>query len=348
MLPELKLKVQHILLIIGMGMLFGLLYNFFYYPHTFTEYAEAASISILIGLMVGILEEFLLENLFQNIRFLFVLLIRTLVYSLLTSVILSFVLSFETASVENISYMGAVKEYLSGPLFERDLIFSFSFILIMLFIVEVILLIGRANFLRLILGLYHQPREIFRIFMFLDLKGSTTIAEKLSHRTFSAFIKDYFFDISDAIIMFKGEIYQYAGDGVIVVWRLGNNNDNCIRSFYKMLEIIERKRNLYLEKYGVVPQFKAGIHAGRVIVTSIGKLKKEIVYHGDVLNTTSRIEGKCNELKQDLLISGDMLNIIQRSEDLVVEEKGEIALKGKKNKLSLYGITISKVYDEAS
>jgi adenylate cyclase len=340
MVPELKLKVQHIMLIIGMGLLLGLLYNFLYYPHTFTEYAEAGSISLLIGLMVGILEEFVFKKLFRSIRFLFVLLIRTLIYSLLTSVILSFVLSFETASVENISYMGAVKEYLAGPLFERDFLFSFSFILLMLFITEVILLIGRANFLRLILGLYHQPHEISRIFMFLDLKASTTIAEKLSNKTFSAFIRDYFFDISDAIMMFKGEIYQYAGDGVIVVWPLGSNNDNCIRSFYKMVEIIERKRKTYLVRYGVVPQFKAGIHTGKVIVTSVGKLKKEIVYHGDVLNTTSRIEGKCNELNQDLLVSGDMLSCIKHADNLLVEEQGEIELKGKRNKLRLYGIKL--------
>ena len=347
MVPEMKLKVQHILLIIGMGMLFGLLYNFLYYPHTFTEYAEAGSISILIGLMVGILEEFVFKKLFQNIRFLFVLLIRTLIYSLLTSVVLSFVLSFETASVENINYLDAVKEYLGGPLFERDFLFSFSFILLMLFITEVILLIGKANFIRLTLGLYHQPREISRIFMFLDLKGSTTIAEKLSNKTFSAFIRDYFFDISDAIMMYKGEIYQYAGDGVIVVWQLGSNNANCIRSFYKMVEIIEKKRTIYLQKYGLLPQFKAGIHTGLVIVTSVGKLKKEIVYHGDVLNTTSRIEGKCNELKQDLLISEHMLNCIRLTNDLVVEEKGEIELKGKTNKLRLYGITLANHQSEA-
>ena len=75
MLPELKLKLQHILLIIGMGLLFGILYNFLFYPHTIVEYSEAISISILIGLMVGILEEFALKKLFQSIRFLFVLLI---------------------------------------------------------------------------------------------------------------------------------------------------------------------------------------------------------------------------------------------------------------------------------
>ncbi len=345
MLPELKLKLQHILLIIGMGLLFGILYNFLFYPHTIVEYSEAISISILIGLMVGILEEFALKKLFQSIRFLFVLLIRTFIYSLLTCVILSLVLSIESYEIKNISYLAAVKEYLGGPLFERDFFFSFFFILLMLFITEVILLIGRANFLRLTLGLYHQPREISRIFMFLDLKSSTSIGEKLPNKTFSAFIRDYFFDISDAIMIYKGEIYQYAGDGVIIIWPLGSRNINCIRSYYKMVEIIERKKDRYLAKYGVVPQFKAGVHMGRVIVTSVGKLKKEIVYHGDVLNTTARIEGKCNELKQDLLISEDMLHVIRLTNDFFVEEKGAIELKGKANKLRLYGITLSKLHD---
>jgi adenylate cyclase len=190
----------------------------------------------------------------------------------------------------------------------------------------------------MMLGLYHQPREVSRIFMFVDLRGSTTIAEKLANKVYIAFIRDYFYDVSDAIMMFKGEIYQYVGDEIIVVWPIGGTNINCIRSFFKMAEIIERKRKNYEVKYGVVPEFKAGIHAGKVIVTSIGKQKKEIVYHGDVLNTASRIQGKCNELKQDLLISGDMLNYISFGSEFVVEEKGEIELRGKSTRLSLYGV----------
>jgi adenylate cyclase len=174
--------------------------------------------------------------------------------------------------------------------------------------------------------------------MFVDLKGSTSIAEKLTNKAFSAFIKDYFYDISDAIIMFGGEVYQYVGDEIIVVWPIRSKNLNCIRSFFKMVELIERKKSWYQSKYGVIPEFKAGIHAGQVIVTTVGKQKKELVYHGDVMNTTSRIEGKCNELNQKLLISEKMLNFINFGNDFVVEEKGKIELRGKAHKLSLYGV----------
>jgi adenylate cyclase len=138
--------------------------------------------------------------------------------------------------------------------------------------------------------------------------------------------------------MYKGAIYQYAGDEVIVTWPIRNSNLNCIRSFFKMQEIIEGKRDKYQAKYGVVPEFKAGIHAGKVVVTAIGKQKREIVYHGDVLNTASRIEKKCNELGQKLLISEDMLNYLLLGHDFIAEEKGEIELKGKTNKLRLYGV----------
>ncbi len=341
MVPEIKLKIQNILLIIGIGLIFGLLYNYLFYPHSLTEYLEAVIISILIGLMVGILEEFVFKKVFQSISFLFVLLVRTILYSLLTCIVLSLVLSIETSSIEKISYSKALIQYFDSPSFQRDFGFTFFFIILMLFISQITLLIGRANFFRLLLGLYHKPREVSRIFMFVDLKGSTTIAEKLTNKKFSAFIKDYFYDVSDAIIMFKGEVYQYVGDEIIVVWPVRSTNLNCIRSFFKMAEIIERKRENYESEYGVVPEFKAGIHAGQVIVTSIGKQKREIVYHGDVLNTTSRIEGKCNELKQNLLISGDMFNYIKLENDFIVEEKGEIELKGKANKLSLYGVRLA-------
>ena len=339
MRPEIKLKFQNILLIIGIGLFFGLLYNYLFYPHSLTEYLEAAVISIVLALIVGVLEEFVFNKVFQAIPFLFVLIIRSLLYSILTSTVLCLVLSIETAYVEKISYSEAVSKYLRSPLFKRDFFFSLFFVVLMLFIIEVIILIGKANFFRLVLGLYHKPRAVTRIFMFVDLKNSTSISEKLPNKLYSTFIKDYFYDISDAVLMFNGEVYQYVGDEMIVVWPVGRANIKCIRCFFKMREIIERKRQQYFEKFGMVPEFKAGMHAGEVIVTSVGKQKKEIVYHGVVLNTTSRIEGKCNELNQRLLVSEDLLDFIKPGKEYSVEEKGEIELRGRTTKLRLYGIT---------
>ncbi|MDH3648807.1 MAG: adenylate/guanylate cyclase domain-containing protein [Saprospiraceae bacterium] len=188
--------------------------------------------------------------------------------------------------------------------------------------------------------MYHQPREVSRIYMFLDIKGSTSIAEKLSNRIYSAFLKEFFYDVSDAIILYKGEIYQYVGDEIIVVWPLRKANENCIHCFFKMVEIIKEKESIYQAKYELVPAFKAGIHTGQVVETEVGKQKKEIVYHGDVLNTTSRIEGKCNELGQKLLISQDMLSHLNLGNDFHVEEKGEIELRGKSKKMALYGVKL--------
>jgi adenylate cyclase len=346
MVPERRLKIQNIFLIICIGLVFGLLYNFLFYPHSLIEFTEAATISVLIGLMVGILEEFVFKYAFQSIPVLLVFLIRTLLYSLLASIVLCLVLSIETADTENISYIKAVIEYLYSPMFQRDFLFSFGFIVIMIFLSQVTLLIGRANFFRLLFGFYHRPREVFRIFMFVDLTGSTSVAEKLSNKEYSMFIKDYFSDACDAIMLCKGEIYQYAGDEIIVVWPIRNDNINCVRSFFKMKEIIERKRKKYESKYGIVPDFKAGIHGGKVVVTSVGKQKQEIVYHGDVLNTAARIEKKCNELKQNLLISVDMLNYLRLENNFAVEEKGEIELKGKAKKLLLYGVNIAAHSEE--
>lgn len=338
---ETKLKIQNIILIMGITLIFGVLYNFFFYPHTITEFLEASIISLLIGLIIGILEEFTLKIFFQEKSIFQVTVIRTILYSLLISIILCLVLSIEDSFIRQISYPEAVKQYLSGAYFQRDFLFSLSFIIVILFIVQIIQLIGKANFFRLMLGLYHKPREVSRIFMFLDIKDSTAIAERLTHKAYSNLIKDFFFDISDAIIMFNGQIYQYAGDEIIVTWPIRKKNSNCIRTFFKIQEIINEKSATYREKFGFVPEFKAGIHSGQVMVTTVGKHKKEIAYHGDVLNTTARIEGKCNELEQSLLISESILPYISHGKDFIVEEKGQVVLKGKLHMLNLYGVQIA-------
>jgi adenylate cyclase len=108
-----------------------------------------------------------------------------------------------------------------------------------------------------ILGRYNKPKEERRIFMFLDLKSSTTIAEKLGHIKYHNLLNDFIDDINDSIIFTKGEIYQYVGDEVTVSWTMKNGieNENCLRCFFNIAGEIENKSSLYLKKYGIVPDF---------------------------------------------------------------------------------------------
>ncbi len=338
MKPESKLKIQNILAIITISLFYGLLYNFFFYPHTFSEFLEAGTISIVLGLIVGVIEEFVLKQAFRRMSTLVVTSVRAVLYALIISIILCLVLSIEISIDQQITYFEAVTQYLNSTLFTRDFLFTLVIIIIVLFISQVMELTGKKNFLKLMFGWYHQPREVSRIFMFLDIKDSTAIAEKLDNKLYSALIKDFFYDISEAIIMFNGEIYQYAGDEIILTWPLKGDNTNCIRTFFKMEEIIKKKSETYSAKFDLIPEFKAGVHCGQVVVTTVGRQKKEIAYHGDVLNTTARIEGKCNELGQKLLVSKNMLPFVKKNKKFMLKEKGEIELKGKAEKLSLYGV----------
>lgn len=68
--------------------------------------------------------------------------------------------------------------------------------------------------------------------------------------------------------------------------------------------------------------------------------KKKIAYHGDTINIASRIEGKCNELGENLLISSTVLEYLSGHNEFYIQEKDEIALKGKQEKLRLYGIWV--------
>jgi len=192
----------------------------------------------------------------------------------------------------------------------------------------------------IILGKYHKPVDEERIFMFLDIKSSTTHAEKLGHKSYFRLLNDFFADITDSIYYNKGEIYQYVGDEVVITWKIHNGlkNNNCLRCFFEARKEIKIRSSKYLSKYSVVPEFKAGMHIGTATVGEIGVLKKEIAFSGDVLNTTCRIQNECNKNKTDLLISENLLNKLKNDSTFVAKKIGEIELRGKQTKTRLYSI----------
>ena len=176
--------------------------------------------------------------------------------------------------------------------------------------------------------------------MFLDLNNSTGLAERLGDATYHALLKDFFSDITNAILDSQGSIYQYVGDEVIISWEYdeGKDSANCINCFFAIKSIIRERSERYLQRYGVVPSFKAGLHCGEVVAGEVGVVKRDITYSGDVLNTTSRIQSMCKEFHVELIASNYLLDQLNTAGPYLMQSLGSIRLRGKETELSLTSI----------
>lgn len=127
------------------------------------------------------------------------------------------------------------------------------------------------------------------------------------------------------------------GDEIILSWALqGNSKDQrCIDCFFAMKKALEQRKDWFLTKFGQMPSFKAGIHFGKVTVGEIGKLKKDIMFSGDVLNATARIQGLCNAYQTDLIVSTDLVKKLNINGHYIAKSLGGVKLKGKINQKEL-------------
>jgi len=195
-------------------------------------------------------------------------------------------------------------------------------------------------FVDIMLGKYVQPKDEKRIIMFIDLKDSTTIAEKLGHKEYFKFIRDFIYYISIGLMEYGGRIYQYVGDEIVVSWPDSRRNaKKCIYALIEARKSLHKNLNSFLRQYGVVPEFKAGIHIGEVTIGEIGIIKKDLVMSGDTMNTTARIRTACNELNQKFIISKDFLEQI-KLKDWQAESLGPIELKGRNHSMELFALKI--------
>ncbi|WP_109830225.1 adenylate/guanylate cyclase domain-containing protein [Reichenbachiella versicolor] len=204
--------------------------------------------------------------------------------------------------------------------------------------------LGKGNLLRIIKGEYYHPRVDNKVFMFLDLKGSATIGEKLAPLVYSQLIQDCFVDLS-VVEEYHAQIYQYVGDEVVLVWDGNNKNDvlNCFKAYFAFCNKILSNQSGYKDKYGLVPEFKAGMHFGPVTVAQVGEIKIEIAYHGDTINTASRIESQCNELGANLLVSKELFDQLDLGDQYIGTTQGSITLKGKHQEVELISIEESSI-----
>lgn len=200
---------------------------------------------------------------------------------------------------------------------------------------------GQGLMWAFVTGKYHSPKKEQRVVMFVDLIGSTTIAERLGNENYYKLLKDFFADITDSIIYNRGEIYQYVGDEVVISWECDAQEVqfDFLNCYFDMRKAIEMKKEIYLNRYQQVPDFKAAIHQGEVTIGEIGIIKRDLTFSGDVLNTTSRMLGFCKVYQTNILLSQELFDYLASANAPFEYQKlGEELLRGKSQKTGIYTV----------
>ncbi len=294
-----------------------------------------------LGLGFGVIELFVLskyQKMLSSLPFLVAILVKAFVYLVIIN-FFSGGIGLVVGSAEGLE----MKDFYDS-MFSKDQlilnIYTLTIYVLLSFYIQINLLLGEGILAKFLLGKYRKPIAENRIFMFLDIKSSTTLAEKLGLEKYYALLNDFFHEISDPVRSTKAEVYQYVGDEVVFTWKTqdGIDNSNCLKIFYKIQERMNENRKYYKDKYGEVPEFKAGLHYGRVISAQIGDIKREIIYNGDVLNTSARIQEQCNKFDKKLLVSGKLLSLLNIRNEFLIEKLETVKLRGKKNGVELFSL----------
>ncbi len=294
-----------------------------------------------LGLVFGILELFLFakaEARFRQLSFTRIMVFKAVLYTaIIHLVIIGLNIVIGLADGRKLSELRLLVSSRSMMVL---VIYTLVMYALLLFFLQINQLLGDGVLWKFILGKYHRPREEERIFMFLDMKSSTTIAEQLGHVRFYRLLNELFHEISKPVLETKAEIYQYIGDEVVLTWQVkeGLENSNCLKAFFMFRDSINRNAENYLQTFGVKPEFKAGLHFGKVVSAQIGDLKREITYNGDVLNTTSRIQNECNTYQRDCLVSGALMNRLILKNGFQWERMDSVTLRGKETEVELFSV----------
>ncbi len=296
-------------------------------------------LGVIIGIFYGIIEFFFDTYLSKKMALGINIMVKSFMYFILMIIWLS-ILSFFVEEQIDIDLPNERGWWRDDPFFWTIIIY-FSITSIIFSLVKIANdKFGPGVFFNMLLGKYRKPQEEERILMFIDLKDSTKIAEQLGHETYSKFIQDCFSDLNSVLRKYDADVYQYVGDEAVLSWttKKGFRKNNSVNLFFAFKDKLKKREEIYLQRYNLTPQFKAGLHCGKLMITEVGTIKKELAFHGDVINTAARIQGLCNKHSAELLVSQELLERSLITLKYKAELIGDLELRGKLNKLKIHRI----------
>ena len=228
----------------------------------------------------------------------------------------------------------------AGQFAWNDVLFALATAFGFAFLIDVNQLLGQNVLLNFVTGRYYRPRLEDRVFLFIDMEGSTGLAERLGPLAFHRLLSRFVADLTGPIVAARGEIHAYVGDEVIATWPLaaGIARANCVRACFGAVDRLRAAGESYRREFGVAPAFRAGLHCGPVVTGEMGTIKKDIVFLGDTVNTTARIQDVCRQTGDRILASADLVDRLALPESVGKRSLGDLRLRGKGVDLGLYAL----------
>lgn len=232
----------------------------------------------------------------------------------------------------------------------NDVLFFIAISFVINFLLDVNSLLGQNVLLSFVMGRYFRPRVEERIFLMIDMKNSTAVAERLGEVDFHRLLNRFVGDLTGPIVAQKGEIHKYVGDELIATWPLaaGLKEARCLRACFDAIRRLAALGPAYEREFGLRVDFRAGLHCGPVVVGEMGTVKKEIALLGDTMNTAARIVDACRDSAAPVLVSATLLRLLALPPGVAARALGPTSLRGKRSPMELFALQETSAESQAA
>lgn len=172
-----------------------------------------------------------------------------------------------------------------------------------------------------------------------DVRGFTTLSERLPPAAITATINEYFPAMVDAILAHRGIISDFIGDGILAMFGAPLDDPDhawhAVETALAMQAALARLNARWQTEGRPTLAMGVAVNTGEVFAGNVGSArKKKYAVIGDPVNTVSRMEGLNRELGTAILISGATLAAVK--DRVVVHDRGAFTMKGKTQPVELF------------
>jgi adenylate cyclase len=331
--PRLERKLRTLTVVVISGVAAGLVANFMQGRTSATSVMLAALYGLLLALAIGVLELFILAGPLRpwlsSLSFTANLVVRSAIYA-------PIIMTLQLLQGEFVAGLPVT----SGAGFWSGVATAGGISVLMNLAFGVANIVGGRALMNFATGRYHSPVTENRFVLFVDIAGSTGLAESLGGLAIHRLLDRIFRLLTLSVVDYRGEVLNYVGDEVIVTWPERDGAIDCrpLRCFVAMRDELARAGSQLEREFGVVPRIRGSLHFGPVIIGEIGDVKRAIVFNGDVMNTAARLEELSRQVDGGFLASRAAMEKFSSSPPFVVRDLGLLPIRGRADGIDVVGI----------